>query len=124
MRAERETVAAQREADGRRRSQEILSNADRDSRVLVAQAKADAAALDAQSRVDASNIYAKSYGENRDLYVLLRSLDTLESVIGTNTRLVLRTDAAPFRVLVDGPGQGSGTLPVPRPPADSGSTAR
>ena len=35
--------------------------------------------------------------------MLLRSLDTLDTVVGDNTRLILRTDAAPFRVLVDGP---------------------
>jgi membrane protease subunit HflC len=34
---------------------------------------------------------------------MLRSLDTLSSMIGPNTRLVLRTDAAPFKVLVQGP---------------------
>lgn len=111
MRAERETVAAQRQAEGERRANEILSNADRDSRVLQAQAKADAAAIDAKSRVEAADIYGKAYAENRDLYTLLRSLDTLDSLIGSNTRLILRTDAAPFRVLVDGPGQSAGTLP-------------
>jgi membrane protease subunit HflC len=35
---------------------------------------------------------------------MLRSLDSLDKLIGPNTRLILRTDAAPFRVLVDGPG--------------------
>jgi hypothetical protein len=35
--------------------------------------------------------------------MLLRSLDTLDTIVGANTRLILRTDAAPFRVLVDGP---------------------
>ncbi|WP_051362314.1 protease modulator HflC [Solimonas soli] len=111
MRAERETVAAQREADGQRRAKEIQSNADRDARVLVAQAKADAAAIDAKSRVEAADIYGKAYNDNRELYTLLRSLDTLDSVIGSNTRLILRTDAAPFRVLVDGPSQGAAVLP-------------
>jgi membrane protease subunit HflC len=115
MRAERETVAAQRQAEGERRANEILSNADRDSRVLLAQAKADAAGIDANSRAQAADIYGKAYAENRDLYTLLRSLDTLDSVIGSNTRLILRTDAAPFRVLVDGPGQSAGTLPSSKP---------
>jgi membrane protease subunit HflC len=34
---------------------------------------------------------------------LLRSLDTLGTVITPGTKLILRTDAAPFRALVDGP---------------------
>jgi membrane protease subunit HflC len=34
---------------------------------------------------------------------LLRSLDTLGTIVTPDTKLILRTDAAPFRVLVDGP---------------------
>jgi hypothetical protein len=43
----------------------------------------------------------------------------LDAVVGQNTRLILRTDAVPFRVLVDGPpsaavlGQTS-QMPTPR----------
>jgi modulator of FtsH protease HflC len=113
MRAERATVAAEREADGQRVAAEIVSNADRDSRVLIAKSKAEAAAVDAKSRVEAADIYGKAYSDNRDLYTLLRSFDTLNTVVGNNTRLILRTDAAPFRVLVDGPGRAAGTLPAP-----------
>ena len=112
MRAERETVAAQREADGKRQAAQISSTADQQARVLLAQSKVDAAALDAASRVTAAQIYGKAYGSNSSLYTELRSLDTLGSVIGANTKLILRTDAAPFRVLVDGPGKSSGNLPA------------
>jgi membrane protease subunit HflC len=78
---------------------------------VVANAKSDAATVDAKARVEAADIYGKAYSDNRDLYTLLRSLDTLNNVVGTNTRLILRTDAAPFRVLVDGPGRTAGALP-------------
>ena len=113
MQAERATVAAAREAEGQRAAAEIVSNADRDSRILLAKSKTEAAAIDAKSRVEAADIYGKAYSDNRDLYALLRSLDTLNTVVGPNTRLILRTDAAPFRVLVDGPGKKAGTLPTP-----------
>jgi modulator of FtsH protease HflC len=115
MSAERETVAAERQAEGERAAAEIASNADRDARVLRAQAKADASALDAKSRLEAADIYAKAYGRDHELYTLLRSLDTLSTVIQQNTTLILRTDAAPFRVLVDGPGKSAGTLPASAP---------
>jgi membrane protease subunit HflC len=114
MQAERATIAAEREAEGQRMAAEIVSNADRDSRVLLAKSKAEAAAIEAKSRVEAADIYGKAYSDNRDLYTVLRSLDTLNSVVGSNTRLILRTDAAPFRVLVDGPGRTAGTLPAPQ----------
>jgi len=103
MRAERETVAAERQAEGQRVAAEIASNADRDARVLTAHARAKAAEIDAKSRAEAAGIYAKAYDGNRQLYSMLRSLDTLDDLVGMNTRLILRTDAAPFNVLVDGP---------------------
>lgn len=112
MKAERATVAAERSAEGQRAANEISSNADRDSRVLVAKAKADAADIEAKARVEAADIYRKAYEGDPQLYTLLRSLDTLDQVIDENTKLILRTDAAPFNVLVAGPG---GVLPTPAP---------
>ena len=103
MKADRETLSAERMAEGQRAAAEIRSNADRDARVTVAKAKVDAAAIEAKSRLEAAEIYAKAFGANPELYTLLRSLDTLDTIIGSNVRLVLRTDAAPFRLLVDGP---------------------
>jgi membrane protease subunit HflC len=128
MRAERETVAAERQAEGQRAAAEIASNADRDARVLRAKAKAEAAAIDAKSRVEAADIYGQAYNSAPDLYMLLRSLDTLDTVVGANTRLILRTDAAPFRVLVDGPANSSAAAPAAtpaptQPPAPASSAA-
>lgn len=115
MRAERETVAAQRTADGRREAAQIRSDADRDARIAIADANVKAAEIEASSRKDAAAIYGKSYAGDPHLYTMLRSLDTLNSVIGVNTNLILRTDAAPFNVLVQGPtGLGA------QPPAKSG----
>lgn len=111
MRAERQTVATERQAEGARVAAEIASNADRDARVITANAKAAAAAIEGKSRVEAADIYAKAYNENRNLYSLLRSLDTLDGIIGSNTRIVLKTDAAPFRVLVDGPDAADRSVP-------------
>ncbi len=113
MRAERETVAAERQAEGQRAAAEIASNADRDARVLRAKAKAEAASIDAKSRLEAADIYGQAYNSAPDLYMLLRSLDTLDTVVGANTRLILRTDAAPFRVLVDGPPNSVAATPAP-----------
>jgi modulator of FtsH protease HflC len=111
MRAERQTVAAERVAQGERIAAEIRSNADRDARVMVAKARAEAAETEARARSDAADIYQRAYASNPTLYSLLRSLDTLDAIVGDNTRLVLRTDAAPFRAFVEGP------RPLPTPPS-------
>jgi membrane protease subunit HflC len=103
MRAERETVAAQRTAAGLRAASEIRSDAQRDSRITVAQAQEAAAQIEAQSRAQAAAIFGQAYARDPQLYTLLRSLDTIGGVVGANTRIILRTDAAPFRALIDGP---------------------
>jgi membrane protease subunit HflC len=103
MRAERETIATERAAIGKRQAAEIRSAAERDARVLRADATVKAADIEAKSRVEAAQIYGTAYKSAPELYELLRSLDTLGTIVNSNTRLVLRTDAAPFRALVDGP---------------------
>lgn len=103
MRAERETIAVERNAVGKRQAAEIRSAAEREARVIQAEATVKAAQIEAQSRVDAAAIYGKAYSGSPQLYSLLRSLDTLDTIVNPKTRLILRTDAAPFRALVDGP---------------------
>jgi membrane protease subunit HflC len=103
MRAERETIATERTAVGKRQAAEIRSAAERDARVIQADAAVKAAGIEAQSRVEAARIYGSAYKSAPQLYDMLRSLDTLGSIVNSNTRLVLRTDSAPFRALVDGP---------------------
>jgi membrane protease subunit HflC len=107
MRAERETVAAQVTADGLRQAAAIRADADRDAREIVAQAREQAAHTEADAQQSAARIYAKAYQSDPGLYSTLRSLDSLSQILGRNSSLILRTDAAPFRVLVDGPA-GSG----------------
>ena len=84
MSAERETVAAARTADGLRRAAQIQADAE----------------------VSSAAIYAKAYRADPGLYTTLRSLDAVGKVMGPNTTVILRTDAAPFRVLSEGPGGG------------------
>jgi membrane protease subunit HflC len=119
MRAERETVAAERTADGLRQAAAIRADADRDAREVVAQAREQAAHTEADAQQAAARIYAKAYQSDPGLYTTLRSLDALTQVLGRNSSLILRTDAAPFRVLVDGPaGTGSPRAGAAAPPGN------
>ena len=110
MRSERETVAAERTAEGLRQAAEIRSEAARDSRIEVAGAQTEAARIEATARAKAAAIQAAAYDADPTLYTALRSLDTLSNVIGPNARLVLRTDAAPFDLLTRAPGPGAPPL--------------
>jgi modulator of FtsH protease HflC len=113
MRADRLAVATARMAEGVRKASEIRSDADRDARITVADAQAKAAAIKAKAEIEAAAIYGKAYQSNPALYTTLRSLDTLDQVVSGNTRLILRTDAAPFRVLVDGPDEPGSAKTAP-----------
>ncbi len=113
MRSERETIAVQRTAEGQRRAAEIRADAQRDSRVTIAAANVKAADIEAAARREAADIYAKAYHSDPRLYLLLRSLDTLAQVTGPNTRILLRADAAPFDLLVQGPPGDAGAAPGP-----------
>jgi modulator of FtsH protease HflC len=113
MRAERETIATERTAIGKRQAAEIRATAERDARIIQADALAKAAEIEAQSRVQAAALYGRAYNGAPQLYNLLRSLDTLGSIVNPQTKLILRTDAAPFKVLIEAPAE------IDRMPASS-----
>ncbi|MGF6709039.1 membrane protease subunit HflC [Luteibacter sp. W1I16] len=108
MKSERDTAAAQRSAEGQRQAAQIVSEAERDARITLAGAKAEAATIEADAQAKSTAIYQRAYSTNPKLYTLLRSFDTMDAAIGPGTRIILRTDAAPFRMLVDGPVAGQG----------------
>lgn len=103
MRSERETVAAERTAEGLRAAAEVRFNAERDSRITVARARTEAADVEATAQREAAGIRTQAYQADPQLYTELRGLDTLSQIVGPSTWLVLRTDAAPFSLLVRGP---------------------
>jgi membrane protease subunit HflC len=115
MRAEREVVAATRTAEGLKKAAAIRADADREAREVVAEARETAARTEADAQQQAARIYQTAYQSDPDLYDTLRSLDTISQVVSRNTTVVLRTDAAPFRVLVDGPSGIDDLIPKAAP---------
>jgi modulator of FtsH protease HflC len=93
----------------------VRSNAERDGRIVVAHAHTQAADIEAQARREAAAIRTQAYLTDPQLYELLRSLDTLAQTVGPGTRLVLRTDAAPFSALMQAPGAAP-AAPTPARP--------
>lgn len=119
MAAERETIAEEKKSAGRKLAGEIRSGADREARLVKAQAEEEASAMAAAAASEAAAIYAKAQRGDPELYAFLRSLDTLGELINPGTRLILRSDAAPFRALIDGPALAApapdGASPAPKP---------
>ncbi len=103
MRAERETVAAERTAEGLEKAAAIRADAEKEARETVAEANEKAARTEADAQQAAARIYERAYHSDPRLYETLRSLDTINQMVSHSTNIIMRTDAAPFRVLVDGP---------------------
>ena len=103
MRAERDTLAAERTAAGNEQAAAIRAEAARDVRILRADAAVEAARIEAGAQTEAARVYGAAYQSAPELYKTLRALDTLNHIVNGDTRLILRTDAAPFRSLVEGP---------------------
>jgi membrane protease subunit HflC len=121
MKAERSTVAEEVQARGRKAAGEIRADADKEARLVKAKASEAAAKIEATARMEAARIYGDAYQADPQLYLFLRSLDVLDQIVRPSTRVILRTDAAPFRVLVNGPESAQRAEPHPseeKPPAD------
>jgi modulator of FtsH protease HflC len=103
MRAERETVAAERTAEGLQKAAAIRADAEKEARQVVAVASENAAHTEADAQQAAARIYEHAYQGDPKLYETLRSLDSINQIVSESTNIIMRTDAAPFRVLVDGP---------------------
>ena len=99
MRAERKQYAATFQAEGAQKATQIRSETDVEAAKIKAQATEEAAKIRGDAEAKAAAIYAEAYQMDPDLYRFVRSLDTLETVLGTKSSVILRTDAEPFRLL-------------------------
>jgi membrane protease subunit HflC len=107
MSEERRVAAEERQSAGRKAAGEIKAMADKESRIAKATAEQEAAVIEAKAKAEAAGIYGTAYTADPELYVWLRSLDTLETSLSGNSRLILATDAPPFQALVSPPPKPS-----------------
>jgi membrane protease subunit HflC len=99
MRAERRQVAARFTAEGEQEAARIRSEADLEAARIRAEGSEQAARIYGQAEADAARIYAAAHNVDPDLYRFLRSLETIDQVVGPQTTVILRTDSEPFRLL-------------------------
>jgi membrane protease subunit HflC len=99
MRAERQQFAARYRAEGEREATRIRSETDVDAARIRADAIEEAARIRGEAEAEAARIYAEAHSAEPELYRFMRSLESIEKMVGDDTTLILRTDAAPFDVL-------------------------
>lgn len=103
MRAERRQFAAQFRADGELEAARIRNRADLEAANIIATAEEEAARTMGKGIAQAARISAEAYNQDPDFYRFVRSLDALENSLGPTTAVTLRTDSAPFDLLVHQP---------------------
>jgi membrane protease subunit HflC len=115
MRTERRQFAARYRAEGEREAAALRSQTDLDAAKIRAEGTQKAAQIRARAEAQAASIYAEAQGRDPELYQFLRSLDSLKTLLGRRTTVILRTDAAPF-TLLNTPGAGDGGGQAAREP--------
>jgi membrane protease subunit HflC len=102
MRAEREQYAARYRAEGEREASSIRAATDRQAAEIRSVAAEEVARIRGESEAKAADIYGAAHASDPELYRFVRSLQSVESLVGDQTTLILRTDSAPFSVLEEG----------------------
>jgi membrane protease subunit HflC len=114
MRTERRQFAARYRAEGDREAAAIRSQTDLDVARVRAEGQQRAAEIRARAEAQAARIYADAQGRDPELYRFLRSLESLKTLLGRRSTVVLRTDAPPFSLLTN-PGGAEGVRSTPSP---------
>lgn len=104
MEAERKRVANEQRSIGAAEGERIRADADRQREVIVAQAYREAQEIMGAGDAEASRILSSSFGEDREFFNFVRSLEAYRNVFRTNDVMVLDPQSEFFRVLRDGPG--------------------
>lgn len=99
MRAERKQYAERFRAEGEREASNIRSETDLQVAKLRAEGSQKAEEIRGDAEADAARIYTAAHTLDPGFYRFLRSLDSLETMMGQSTTVVLDTDSPPFDVL-------------------------
>lgn len=111
MAKEREVLAERILAVGKARAGQILAQTESEARTIEARAAEEAASLRAGAIEEANQIYADVHRQDPELYRLRRSLDSLENIVGKQTRIIIRGNAPPFDAIMNVPDTGSESDP-------------
>ncbi len=111
MRADMQKIANRHRADGHAQAEAIQAAADARVTVLLAQAASDGQVIRAQGQAKAAAIYAQAFGQNKDFFMLYRSLKAYEASFNSkNDILVLDQSSAFFDYFKHGLLQSQGAV--------------
>ena len=101
MRQDRQTDIDTILANAEKEAMRITNEAEVKAEEIIAQGTNEAAKIKADTEKAVAQIYADAQAANLELYVFLKSLDTLAASVNSGTVLIVSTDEYPFNVLRD-----------------------
>lgn len=92
MRSERQKEATEIRAEGEEESQKIRAEVDRKRTIILAEAERDAQKLRGEGDAVAIKTTAEAFSEDQTFYSFVRSLETYEAGLVSDTTLILQPD--------------------------------
>ena len=99
MIAERERMAKKYRSEGEEESVMIKATADKDKTILLAESYRQAETLKGEGDAEAIRIYAEAFDKDPEFYAFLKTLETYEKSLISNTTVILPSDSDFFQYL-------------------------
>jgi len=125
MKEDRGRLAKRLRAEGEEQARQIRAAADRDAEIELARARGEASRLRGAGDAQAASIYAEAYGQDREFYRFVRSLEAYRKALDEETTVVLSPDDPFLRYLFDETRSARPSdekPPVATPPAGASSS--
>jgi len=94
-----ESIAVKSISEGEQRKQEIINLAQAEVQKIQGEGSQEASRLKGNVDAEVIESYAKAIQETGDFYNFIRTLEAYKAALQKNTRLILTTDSAMFRML-------------------------
>ncbi len=108
MIAEREREATDERARGREAAQRVTALADRTFEEIISEASRDARIIEGEADAERNRVFAEAYSKDAEFFEFYRSLAAYEqSLLGSNTSMVLSPDSEFFNYLRSDQGSRS-----------------
>ena len=101
MRAERERESSLFRAEGEELANIIRAQADRNRTVILAEGYREAEIIRGEGEAEAILISADALSQDAEFFSFMRRLESYEDILKAGDRLVIPSDAAYFRYLID-----------------------
>ncbi len=99
MISERNRIAAEKRSTGEGQKAEILGRVEKEYKIVTSGAEKESKQIRGKADARAARIYAEAYSKDPEFYAFLKTLESYESSIGKNTKLVVSSDSEFYGLL-------------------------